>query len=247
VFSVITNDVDLKEHPMTTIETQVVERLQPVAFDLYRDIHKGIRSELFALVGNAGRVDPANACDVDAIAGHLRQTVDLLVSHAHHEDGVIQPALEVHAPHLADRIAEDHEALEARMDFLVALAGDLSTSGSRRAAVHELYIETAAFTGAYLLHQDVEEREVSQALEAALGVEGILGLHGAIISGMPPHELIGGLAVMFPAMNVDDRTDILGGMRATAPAEAFEGVWSLAKSVLSADESRAVGQRLGLG
>ena len=67
---------------------------------------------------------------------------------------------------------------------------------------------------------------------------------------MPPppnvDSLVGGLAVMFPAMNVDDRTELLGGMRATAPAEAFAGVWSLAKSVLSVDDHRAVAVRLGL-
>ncbi len=68
----------------------------------------------------------------------------------------------------------------------------------------------------------------------------------SILGNMQPQQLISGLAVMFPAMNVDDRTELLGGMKATAPAEAFAGVWSLAKSVLSLDDSRAVSARLGL-
>ena len=63
---------------------------------------------------------------------------------------------------------------------------------------------------------------------------------------MQPQQLTSGLAVMFPAMNVDDRTELLFGTRATAPAEVFNGVWSLAKSVLSPDDSRAVAVRLGL-
>jgi hypothetical protein len=33
---------------------------------------------------------------------------------------------------------------------------------------------------------------------------------------------------------------------ATAPAEAFDGVWSLAKSVLTPNDSHAVAVRLGL-
>lgn len=230
---------------MTITESVAVQRLQPVVHDLYRDIHKGIRSELFSLVSEAGRVDPAGDCDLDAIAGQVRQAIDLLVLHAHHEDLVIQPVLEQQLPSLFAKIATDHESLDARMDFLVALASDLK-GGSRRAAVHELYIELASFTGTYLLHQDVEEREVGPGLELAIGPEAVTALHMAIIAGIPPQDLVGALAVMFPAMNVDDRTELLGGMQATAPAEAFNGVWSLAKSVLSSDESRAVAQRLGI-
>ncbi|MGZ4702187.1 MAG: hypothetical protein ACXV98_13315, partial [Ilumatobacteraceae bacterium] len=71
-------------------------------------------------------------------------------------------------------------------------------------------------------------------------------IHDAIIGNMPPQQLVAGLALMLPAMNVDDRTELLGGMRATAPAEAFAGVWSLAKSVLTSDDHRAVAVRLGL-
>ena len=37
--------------------------------------------------------------------------------------------------------------------------------------MHRLYLELASFTSAYLEHQDVEERVVMPALEAAIGVE----------------------------------------------------------------------------
>jgi hypothetical protein len=231
---------------MTIIEPSALQALQPVAFDLYRDVHKGIRSELFAVVTEAGRLDPVDDCGVAALAEQVRRTLQLLVEHAEHEDGAIQPALELHAPALADRVADDHHRLEARMEWLGDLAGQVGGAGSRREPLHELYVELAAFTGAYLLHQDVEERMVGQALESAIGVDGVVGVHMAILGGMPPQQMISSLAVMFPAMNVDDRTDLLGGMRATAPAEAFDGVWSLAKSVLSADDARAVAVRLGL-
>ena len=231
---------------MTTIESATVQRLQPVAFDLYRDIHKGIRSELFSVVLEAGRLDPADDCGINALADQIGQTVDLLIGHAQHEDGVIQPVLELNAPALFERIATDHEVLDGRLAWISDLAGDVRGSASRRAALHELYLELASFTSAYLLHQDVEEREVAQALESAVGLEGLLGIHGSIIGNMPPQQLISGLAVMFPAMNVDDRTELLGGMRATAPAEAFAGVWSLAKSVLPTEDHRAVAVRLGI-
>ena len=63
---------------------------------------------------------------------------------------------------------------------------------------------------------------------------------------MPPEEMAKGLAVMMPAMNIDDRAALLGGMRAGAPAEVFEGVWSLVGSVLEVDDHRALARRLDI-
>ena len=47
-------------------------------------------------------------------------------------------------------------------------------------------------------------------------------------------------------MNVDDRTELLGGMQAGAPAEVFAGVWGLADSVLPPADLAALATRLGL-
>ena len=228
-------------------DTSTSDRLKPVSFDIYRDIHKGIRSELTALVVDAGRIDPADTCGIDALAGHVERTVTLLLDHAHHEDTHIQPAIVRYAPALGGRIADDHERLDAVMARLVARAAEArdATTG-RRHLLHELYLDLSAFTGEYLLHQDLEERQVAEVLDSALGFEGLLAINGAIIGTMPPAELTAGLAVMFPAMNVDDRTELLGGMRAEAPAEVFDGVWSLAGSVLEPADHRAVAVRLGI-
>ena len=51
---------------------------------------------------------------------------------------------------------------------------------------------------------------------------------------------------MLPAMNVDDRTELLGGMQAGAPPEVFDGVWGLVKSVLTVEDAAPVAARLGL-
>lgn len=52
---------------------------------------------------------------------------------------------------------------------------------------------------------------------------------------------------MLPAMNIDDRAELLGGMQAGAPPEVFAGVVGLARSVLVPDDFDAVSRRLGLG
>jgi hypothetical protein len=221
---------------------------QPVVVDLYRDIHKGIRTELFAVTGSAGRLDPSDRVGRADLARHLESVVQLLLSHAEHEDAAVQPAIEQHLPELAARIAVDHDNLERRIQAIATRAAEVvdASAGAERADVHQIYLELAAFTSAYLAHQDTEEREVMPALERAIGIDAVVGIHGAILARLTPEETAISMALMLPAMNVDDRAELLGGMQANAPAEAFAAVWNLAGSVLTPADRNATAARLGL-
>ena len=226
----------------TTIPTEGA-----VALDLYRDIHKGIRAELFAVTLDVGRADPTDAVGRAALAAHVGDVMTLLVEHAEHEDHAIGPALEQHLPELAEHIESDHLALDARIAGLRIQALDAVDvgPGQERRTLHRLYLDLASFTGDYLVHQDLEERAVMPALEAAIGPEAVGAIHGAIVGPMPPEELARSLAVMVPAMNVDDRTELLGGMAAGAPPEVFEQVWGLVATVLDPTDVDALARRLG--
>jgi hypothetical protein len=213
-----------------------------VTFDLYRDIHKGIRAELFAVVGAAGRLDPADGCGRADLAAHIGSIATLLETHAEHEDAAIQPAIEQLFPAIAEQIETDHLTLDGRMAGILARAEAAET----RAEVGWVYLDLASFTSAYLAHQDLEERELMPALEAAIGPDATLAIHQAIVGSIPPDVMGRSLAVMLPAMNVDDRTELLGGIRAGAPEEVFAGIWGLARSVLDPADAAAVARRLGL-
>ncbi len=233
---------------MTIIDTPRLPAIEAVTCDLYRDIHKGIRGNLFELTGFLGRLDPSDRVERAQAADKLRWTVGFLVDHAEHEDVAIQPALEANLPDLADTVAADHERIEARMEDLEAMAAEAvdAPPSAQRHAVHRLHLELAEFTSTYLAHQDFEERMVMPSLEAAIGVEAVVKINEAIIGSIPPQEMAEALGVMLPAMNVDDRAEMLGGIRAGAPAEVFAGIWGLAGSVLSAKDHDALASRLGL-
>ena len=165
-----------------------------------------------------------------------------------HEDKAIQPALEVNLPALAARIEADHELVAVREIGLVELADSSveAPKGHCAQGVHRLYLELAEFTGVYLAHQNVEERHVLPALESAIGPEAVEDIHRAIVSSIPPDEMARALAVMLPAMNIDNRVDMLGGMRAGAPPQIFEGIWGLANAVLDSADTDALACRLGI-
>jgi len=235
---------------MTITETTANrDRFELVTFDLYKDIHKAIRAELFALVLTAANTDPGDQAGRFALAAHVADVERLLESHAEHEDAAIQPLLELHLPDTAAQVEVDHLAFEGRAQGLVALADEAASAaaGDERRLLHLLHLDLAAFTSSYLAHQDLEERVIMPGLEAAVGVDAVIGVHMQIISSIPPAEMAQSLAIMLPAMNVDDRTELLGGMKASAPPEVFQGVWGLAGSVLEPADHAAVAARLGIG
>lgn len=233
-----------------TIDTTDTDptRFELVSHDLYKDIHKGIRTELFALTAAAGQTDPGDRTARGALAAHVADAHRLLELHAEHEDGAIQPLVELHLPDVAEQVALDHLGLEARSEGLVALAAaavDARASDQRR-LVHQLYLDLASFTSSYLAHQDLEERVLMPRLEQAIGVEAIVAVHQQILGTIAPEQMAQFLALMLPAMNLEDRVEMLGGMLAEAPAPVFEGVWSLAGSVLAPADRNALAARLEL-
>lgn len=232
---------------MTFTETNPRTNSPLATVDLYRDIHKGIRAELFGITMAAGSLDPSDRVHRLALSTRVHDAVALLVSHAAHEDQHVQPSIETHFPALAERVEVDHLTLESRMETLndMADAAAFATADQREVG-HRLYLEFASFTSAYLEHQDLEERVIMPALEAAIGSEAVVGIHQAIVGSIPPAETAASLSLMLPAMNIDDRAELLGGMRAGAPAEVFEGVWGLAGSVLTPGDFEALGVRLGI-
>ncbi len=233
---------------MTITDLETTTSFDLVELDLYKDIHKGIRAELFALTNSAGSVDPEDAQGRAAVVAHATFVGSVLESHAHHEDTIVDPVLEVHLPELAEQITRDHGSLECRFRSILDLAvSSLDAAADDRARLsHLLYLDLATFTSRYLAHQDLEERVVMPRLEAAVGLEVVLGLHQAIVGSIPPEEMAQSLAFMLPAMNGYDRVAMLSGMRVGAPPEAFAGVVDLARSVLDAGDFAMLAQRLGL-
>lgn len=242
----------ITDHPVD-VPDGALERWEPgdaawdlVALDLYRDIHKGIRAELFALTESAGSIDPGCRADRVALAEHVRATHSLLESHAHHEDSVIQPVLERELPDLAERIERDHAALDALFGRIADMSASVEDDHRARRNCQLLHLDVARFTADYLVHIDIEERVLMPSLERLIGVEAVVELHTAIISSIPPDEMARSLALMLPAMNIDDRSELLGGMQAGAPPEAFGGVVDLARSVLRPEQFQPLATRLGL-
>jgi len=208
--------------------------LETVTFDIYRNIHKGIRHGLFSVTLAAGEVDPHDQPGVQAVAQRWSDLVAVLVAHAEHEDDFVQPEIARFAPAYADEIAEAHPRLEAQMAELEILADRAAESCPEQARIltHRLYLGLASFTAEYLQHQEFEEFEVMVMLSQHLTFDELLTIDNAIVASIEPDMMAACAALMLPAMNIEDQTELFGGMQAGAPPEVFAVALGLAQSVL---------------
>lgn len=234
----------------TSIPALAVEiaALETVTFDFYRDVHKGIRNELFAVTFAAGNVDPHNTDAVSGVASRWRNLSGMLVQHAEHEEVFVQPVVEEHAPALAVEILPAHRQIEARAAALEVLADRAidACPDDRRLLTHRLYLGLSGFTAAYMEHQEFEELEVMPALCAAVSAEDLLAIDMAIVATLSPEEMVYSASIMLPAMNVEDRVELVGGMKEGMPPEVFAGVWGLAEGVLDPEDAQQLAGRLGI-
>jgi hypothetical protein len=222
--------------------------IDTVTFDMYRNIHKGIRNGLFGVTLAAGQVDPHDADAVRGLAERWTDLVSVLVAHAEHEDEFVQPVIERFEPSYAIEIAEAHPRLEAQMAELEVLADRATDACAKQARVltHRLYLGLASFTAEYLQHQEFEEFEVMVMLSQHLTFDELLAIDNAIVASIPPDMMAKSAALMLPAMNIEDQVELYEGARAGVPPEVFAGMVALGESVLDPVRYQLLAQRLGI-
>lgn len=209
--------------------------LAGVVFDLYRDVHKGLRSGLFRAVEEAGRIDPQDdAALVDSHA-RLEALLDLLDVHAEHEDEFLGPVIERHLPVLAARLQREHAALDeaaAELRRQVTSVREMPPA-DRRLGQHRLYLTLSEFVGAYLQHQTTEEAVILPALNRAVPVDELMEANAALIAAITPDDMVAYMRLIVPAVNPLDLVELYVGMRAGAPTDAFAALLGYARDGLA--------------
>ena len=233
-----------------TIDTSILDAIEaaPIPYNLYGEIHKGLRHALFALTEAAGSVDAADAEARVGIATRVTATVELFHAHHAHEDDFVKPLLDEAAPELSAIVDAGHEVIDALLDGLVRRAEQLerSTGSDAVVAVLTLYQELAAFTARYLDHMAFEEGDVMTALRSAVTTAELFELDMALRQSIDPVTMCRFITIMAPAVNADELTAMLGGMKAGAPAEVYELFRSTAEAAVAPDVYAVVAARIGL-
>ncbi|RKN81974.1 hemerythrin domain-containing protein [Paenibacillus ginsengarvi] len=207
-------------------------------FDLYAQVHKGIRLALSGLCFQAGSADCSDDEKVLAFAEEFRRIVVILESHSRDEDAHLNESYEKFAPDTLHQLEEEHSGLELKLGELVALVDQLENTKQdpvgRQNAWYQVGKALNRFTADYLIHLQREEGPGMTALWEHLTDGELKVLSQKIRSSIPPQTMAIFMYYIIPAISHAERVEMLGEMKLYAPKEAYAGVLGLAESRLDA-------------
>lgn len=224
-------------------------KASPIPYNMYREVHKGLRLAIFDLVTRVGSADCMDSVCRSNTVKSVHELIALLQTHHDHEDRFMQPLILTHARSLAPMVEEGHSEIAADLVQIELCTDKLEGSTGADAAVVtgvELYGRLNLFTARYLAHMGLEEGAVMTALREATTIEELFTVDMALRSSVAPPTMCQFIAIMMPAMNVDERTNMLGGMKVGAPPEIFELFRSAIESALDPGDYRCIASRIGL-
>jgi hypothetical protein len=232
---------------------QTVLKLKPRArpaegrYDMYAQIHKGLRSFMADTLCRIGRIDPLDEVELAEGAAQLRGMLALCRGHLEHENEFVHAAMEARRPGSAAQAAHEHvhhlrsiEALEAALAAIERAEG-----GARAAAALELYRGLALFVAENLEHMHHEETVHNSVLWDAYSDAELEAIEGALVASIAPDEMAAVARWMLPAMTAPDRAAKLAVMRPAMPPQAFAGILAMLKAHLSERDWYKLGAALG--
>jgi hypothetical protein len=176
-----------------------VRKEEPMAIDLFHNVHKGIRRALFDAAFALGRGD-------DDARERLRNALHFTAHHGENEDVLLVPLLAARLPSVAARMSRGHEAIDGMLHRLRRdMEGDTSLA--------ELYARTCTFTSRYLEHIAEEEELIDPAIRAAYRDEELAFIGRESMARTSPDDARMMLALMLPSLTKEDT----GGYLAKLP------------------------------
>ena len=214
----------------------------------FQPIHKALRTALFDATTLVARTDFTDAGEALLATRNVATLLDLLDSHAEHEDTFVMPEVGRFAPALAASLQGDHGRLEGLQAELRALLPRTRSdvTPEREAAGQLLGRALTLLVADQLHHMDREENEAMPILWANLGEEEREAMDARIRAAVPPERMAVVLRLMLPAMSTPEAARLLGTARARMPAPVFAQLSDLAREVLGPERWERTARRVGL-
>jgi hypothetical protein len=213
--------------------------------DLYAPIHKALRNFMCDTLCRVGRVDVADADDLQQTLSQCEELLTLCEGHVQHENDFMHPAIEARQPAGSKRIAHEHEE---HLQSIAELRDEVATlrGAAAPALALRLYRHLALFVADNFRHMHIEETAHNAVLWAHYSDAELMQLHGRLMASIDPREhlLVG--RWMLPALTPAERHAVVGGMKAEAPPEAFLGLMAHIRAHLPRKSWAQLAQDFGL-
>jgi len=216
-------------------------------FNIYLQIHKGVRTALATVLLQVGRTDPNDEAEIAETLAAVRDLLTFLREHLQHEDEWIHPALEARRPGSSHGTRDDHAHHDEALAALASTqrAVQRCAPAERATALLRLYRQLALFVAENLEHMHMEETDNHAALASSYSDDELRELDRRLVASIPPASLMTALRWMLPGMTAPDRAALLGGLRAAAPADMVDAVLAMIRPHLNARDWAKLGAAIG--
>ncbi|WP_421693647.1 hypothetical protein [Aestuariivirga sp.] len=215
-------------------------------YNFYHAIHKALRLGHCRMLPALSALDYRDAARTKAVMADLRNLLAVARGHLEGENREIHAALEERLPGAASHAAEDHEGHEASFVDLeeLILKVEQAPMAGRELAGRRLYKRYAVFAAHDLEHMHVEETELLAALHEAFTDQELMAIESRIVAAAPPQKLAAVMMLMAPALNHEERVELLSKLQKAMPGPAFEGLLATAikPSLAIRDYSAVIGE-----
>ena len=207
---------------------------QPRA-NIYGFPHKGLRSAMSQMSKLSGNTDYSDAGSLEKLKTLTTEIVTLLDLHRHSEEDVVLPALEKKVPGSTAENVKEHEQIEKEIQAFDKQLKNVTVNSSPDLGA-KFYEAVNNFYSKYIPHMAMEENEINPLIWANFTDEEVMAWHGQIMSTLTPDQIMLWFKYIVPALNPFERTMIMGGFKANAPAEFFDKVLHMLKEYMSENE-----------
>lgn len=206
--------------------------------DLYRNIHKALRSLMGDTLARLGAVDADDPLAAAVVFTQVRELLDLLAHHLHTEETHVLPAIERRRPgatigNARDHVGHERELRELRMQAAAVETAIAVGAPDRADAAQRAFLALGDFIAENFVHMATEERHMNPILWALFTDEELREIEAGIISRQKPEESMRVLRWMMPALTPAERAKMVLGARAVLPPQMFESLLAFIRSVLT--------------
>jgi hypothetical protein len=235
------------EMKLDTQELREVVATEAPRVNLYAGIHKALRALMSDTLRAVGRMDPTDGLDLAQTTDRVLELLAMCRSHLEHENDFIHTAMEARAPGSTALAVADHREHEEHLAQLTQAVEELRAvpAAQRAALAQDLYRRLALFIAGNFVHMNVEETAHNAVLWSRYTDAELLALHDALVASIPPQEMMAVLRWMVPYMNPAERAGMLLGMKAHAPAPAFQAALETVRPHLTKREREKLEFALG--
>lgn len=227
--------------------------------NLFRPIHKGIRSMLYELGSRLQATNFADVTETNAITTRLKHDLGnalsncilcLLRTHSSHEEKDIFSALRPHDPDVVDVMMRQHAEVARRIHDVSKTCDEIMglTSPARRIEVGDrLNLEVNDLFAYYLTHLNDEESIMVPVMWEWFTDEQLRAMRAKFYDSVPLPLFEVWMRWTLPSLNVNELLVLFSGLKQSPESARFKDWVRLAHETLDLPRLRALEDQVGLG